>query len=75
MVASSAASAVALTEQPPAAGSVDSPTTTASIAKYLESGERTRELMALAFKVCVAVLVLIALAWMLGILPGAVKLF
>jgi hypothetical protein len=75
MVASSADPAVALTEQPPSARLADTPTTTASTAHYLESGERTRRLMRLAFTLCVAVLVVVALAWMLGVLPGAVKLF
>ena len=75
MVASSAPSAIALTKQPPSVGAADTPSTSASIASYLESGERTRGLMALSLKLCVAVLVLVALAWMLGILPGAVKLF
>jgi hypothetical protein len=47
----------------------------ASILAYLESGERIRQVMDLALKACVAVLVLVALAWTLDVLPGAVKLF
>jgi hypothetical protein len=75
MVASSAASTIAQTDQPPSAGLAETPATTVSVASYLESGERTRELMDLALKLCVAALVLVAVAWTLGVLPAAVKLF
>ena len=75
MFAPSAASAIALTEQTSSAGSADTPGTTASTASYLESGERARRLTVLALTLCVAVLLLVALAWALGILPGAVNLF
>jgi hypothetical protein len=74
MVASSAAS-VLLGEGAPSTGLVDTPATPASVVAYLESGQRIRQLTDLALKVCMAVLVLVALAWALGVLPGAVKLF
>ena len=75
MVASNAAVAIALPEQPSSADFVDTPATLASIAGYLASGERTGEVANLAFKVFTGLLVLIALAWLVGVLPGAVKVF
>lgn len=75
MVASSAPPVLAVGADTPSPGQVDTPGTNASILAYLESGERIRQVMDLAFKACVAVLVLVALAWALGVLPGAVKLF
>ncbi len=75
MAASSAASVLAVSEQAPSTGPVATPATTASIDAYLESGERIRGLTDLALKVCMALLVLIAVAWAVGVLPGAVKLF
>ena len=53
----------------------DSPATTASIARYLDSGKRVGALLDVAWKVGVGLVVLVALAWLFGVLPGAVKLF
>jgi hypothetical protein len=74
MVASSAVSVLAVGEAAPAAGLSD-PQAAASIAAYLESGRRIRGLTDVALVVCVGMFVLVALAWALGVLPGAVKLF
>jgi hypothetical protein len=75
MVASSVASAIAVEAQPPLADLTETPATTASIAAYLNSGERARSLSDVALKVSMVALVLIALAWALRVLPGAVALF
>ena len=53
----------------------DSPAAQAGIAAYIASGESVRALMDIAWKVCVGLIVLIVLAWALGALPAAVKLF
>ena len=74
MVASSTASVV-VGEHAPSTGLVDTPATPGSVVAYLESGQRMRQLTDLVLKVCVTVVVLVALAWALGVLPGAVKLF
>jgi hypothetical protein len=75
MVASSAASSLAVGEQVSSAGVADTSSTTAGAAAYLASGERVRELTDLAVKVSAGVFVLVALAWAVGVLPGAFKLF
>jgi hypothetical protein len=51
------------------------PAATASVIRYLASGERALTLSDLGWKLCVGLLVLIAITWAVGILPGAVKLF
>jgi hypothetical protein len=53
----------------------DSPAAKISIDRYVASGERVRGLMDIAYKVCLGVVVLVAVAWAFGVLPGAVKLF
>ena len=53
----------------------DSPAATASIAGYVASGQRVRDVMDLVFKICVGLVALIALAWAVGVLPGAARLF
>jgi len=58
---------------PPRLG--DTPETNASIAAYLGAGERMQTLMDIAWKACAVLLALIVIAWALGMLPGAVKLF
>jgi hypothetical protein len=45
-----------------------------TIARYLDSGERVRGLMDVSWRVCLALAVIVVLAWMLGALPGAVRL-
>jgi hypothetical protein len=67
---------------PPPAGVVVEPSklgvsvaSDASIAAYLAAGQRMATVMDLTLKVCVALLALVALAWVFGLLPGAVKLF
>jgi hypothetical protein len=75
MVASDAASAVAVGVPPPSAALPESPAATASIDAYLKSGESVRSLADVMMKVGIGVFVLVALAWAAGVLPGAVKLF
>lgn len=53
----------------------DNAATDASIAAYLGAGERMQGLMDVTWKVCAVVLALIVVAWALGVLPVAVKLF
>ena len=53
----------------------DTPETDASIAAYLGAGERMQTLMDLTWKSCAVLLVLIVIAWAMGVLPVAVRLF
>ena len=53
----------------------DDAATQASIAAYLGSAERMLAVTDLTWKVCAALLVLVAGAWASGILPAAVRLF
>jgi hypothetical protein len=46
-----------------------------STAGYLAAGERAAMVMDVVWKVCVGLFVLLALAWALGVLPVAVRLF
>jgi hypothetical protein len=54
---------------------IDSAGANASIAAYVGAGERMLTLMDITWKVCALLAVLVALGWVLGLLPGAVKLF
>lgn len=45
-----------------------------STVEYLALAERTAALMGMAWKVCVALAVLVLAAWVAGILPGAVRI-
>jgi hypothetical protein len=54
---------------------LDRPATNASIAAYGEAGERMLGLVDGTWKVGVALFVLVAAAWIIGLLPGAVRLF
>jgi hypothetical protein len=47
----------------------------ASIDAYLGAGDGMATIMGLTLWVCGALIVLIAVAWVMGVLPGAVKLF
>jgi hypothetical protein len=51
----------------------DSPS--ASIAQYLDSGKRVEALTDFVWKIGIGLVVLVVLAWAVGALPGAVKLF
>ena len=53
----------------------DSPTDMASAARYAASGERALSLSDLGWKVCLGLVVLLVVAWAVGVLPGAVRLF
>jgi hypothetical protein len=66
---------VAVVEPPTAARLGDNAATDASIAAYLGAGERMQSLMDLTWKTCAGLLVLIVVAWALGMLPVAVRLF
>jgi hypothetical protein len=68
------AAARAVANDAASASLTDTPATASTLA-YLESGESIRRLTDVALKVCLAVILLVALAWVLGVLPGAVKLF
>jgi hypothetical protein len=59
--------------EPPRLG--DNPETDASIAAYLGAGERMQTLMDLTWKSCAVLLALIVIAWAMGLLPVAVRLF
>ena len=59
----------------PAAPLGTSAAATASIDAYLGAGDGMAMIMGLTLKVCGVLIVLIALAWAIGMLPGAVKLF
>ena len=63
------------TGQPTAAWLGDTLAANASIAAYVRAGERMLLLMDATCKACVALFVLVALAWVVGVLPGAVRLF
>jgi hypothetical protein len=45
-----------------------------SIARYLTAGDQMARLMAATLKTCVGVAVLVVAAWVLGLLPAAVRL-
>ena len=75
LVVSTGAPAVAAAQPLSQLDLADTPTAAASVARYVASGQRIRDVMDLVFKVCVGLVVLVALAWALGVLPGAVKLF
>ncbi|HEV7666067.1 MAG TPA: hypothetical protein VGQ62_21220 [Chloroflexota bacterium] len=72
-----AVSAVTVVGAPPAnvAQMGDRQETDASIAAYNLSGERMLRVMDLTWKTCVGLLALVALAWVFGVLPGAVRVF
>ena len=53
----------------------ESPAGTASATRYAASGERALSLSDLGWKLCLGLLVLIVVAWAVGVLPGAVRLF
>jgi hypothetical protein len=42
---------------------------------YLGAGDHMAMIMDITGKICMGLIALIALAWALGVLPGAVKLF
>jgi hypothetical protein len=52
-----------------------SPEAQASTERYLGSGDRMAALLDPVWKLCVGLMVLIVVAWALGVLPGAVRLF
>jgi hypothetical protein len=62
-------------EPPVSATLADNAATDASIARYLASGERMHVIADVGWKICAALAVLIIVAWALGLLPGAVRLF
>jgi hypothetical protein len=69
-------STVVVAEQPHAQlNETDSQATSASIARYLASGERVRMLTGVGFKVCIVLAVLVVLAWALGLLPVTTRPF
>ena len=75
MVASTGAPSIAVPPPSNQSSLVDNSATDASIAAYMASGEHVRGLMDLVWKVCLALAIVVALAWVFGVLPGAVRLF
>jgi hypothetical protein len=75
MVGLTAAPPIAVLEKPDAAWLGDNAATDASIAHYLSAGDSIATLMDLTWKICAALFVLVAVAWAMGMLPGAVRLF
>ena len=63
---------VAVVEPSPTAASAAS---NDSVNAYLGAGDGMAMIMGVTMKVCLALIVLIAVAWVLGVLPVAVKLF
>jgi hypothetical protein len=61
--------------QPSSLRPAESSAVDASISRYLMAGERVRGVMDLGYKLGIGLLVLVALAWAFGLLPGAVRLF
>jgi hypothetical protein len=59
----------------PAASLGPSAAVTASIDAYLGAGDGMASIMGLTLKVCAVLIVLIAVAWVIGVLPGAVRFF
>jgi hypothetical protein len=70
-----APSPVAVRLAPAAQQLSDDSAVAASIAAYLGAGEHMQTLVDLTWKIGAVLFVLVALAWLLGVLPIAVKLF
>jgi hypothetical protein len=75
LVAPTDAPAVALAQPLSQSHLTDNPVTEASIASYLGAGERVLALAQLGLWICLGLIVLVALTWAAGVLPGAVRLF
>jgi hypothetical protein len=67
--------AVVLTQPSGAAWLVESAAAETSITHYLAAGDRVAGLMDVTWKLGIALLVLVVVAWAIGVLPGAVRLF
>jgi hypothetical protein len=75
MAAITAVLPTAVVQPPTAAWLGDSPAANASILVYVRAGAQMLTLMDVTWKVGAGLFVLVALAWALGALPGAVRLF
>jgi hypothetical protein len=75
MVAITIEPPISQTGPPAAAWLGDTLAANASIAAYVRAGERMLSLMDATCKACAVLFVVVALAWILGVLPGAVRLF
>ena len=53
----------------------ESPAASASTTRYLASAERVLSMTDAGWKLGVGLVVLIVIAWAIGVLPGAVRLF
>jgi hypothetical protein len=62
-------------EPPVATWLGDSPDADATFARYAAAGDRMRVIADVGLKICAVLAVLVLVAWALGLLPGAVKLF
>lgn len=60
---------------PPAASDELTATIDASIAAYLDSGERMRVALGWLGIACLALMAVVAVAWVVGLLPGAIRFF
>jgi hypothetical protein len=75
MVELAAASTLGVVNPPTAASLPADAAIDASIARYLGAGERASTVMVMSMRVCIALLVLVVVAWALGLLPVAIRLF
>jgi hypothetical protein len=66
---------VGVVEPPTAAWLVDNPAANASIARYLSAGELMQSVMDVTWKLGAVLFILVLAAWVLRLLPGAVRLF
>ena len=75
MVAFTRAPATADAQSLIAAPIAESPAASASTTRYLTSADRVLALSDVGWKLGVGLTVLIVIAWAIGVLPGAVRLF
>ena len=75
MVASTGAPAAAAAQSRIDSELAESPAATASASRYVASADRVLALSDLGWKLCVGLVVLIVVAWAVGALPAAVRLF
>jgi hypothetical protein len=75
LVASTGAPASAAAQPLIDSGTAESPAGTPSTTRYIASAERALALWDVGWKVGVGLVVLIVIAWAIGVLPGAARLF
>jgi hypothetical protein len=75
LVASTGAPAVAVAQLLIDSGVAENPVATASTTRHVASAERVLALSDMGWKLGVGLVVLTVIAWALGVLPGAARLF